>query len=72
MWTSPNSYGFLGITGHLVDSEWKLKSVLPDFVYVKGSHTGGTIARALMSALESLGIESKVVVLLSVFWNTAI
>ncbi|CAI2165706.1 5202_t:CDS:2 [Funneliformis geosporum] len=36
----PNIIRFLSITAHYIDSDWNLKDVLVDFVYLAGSHLG--------------------------------
>ncbi|CAI2192556.1 5501_t:CDS:1, partial [Funneliformis geosporum] len=42
---------FLSITAHYIDSDWNLKDVLVDFVYLAGSHLGENIAQVFMESL---------------------
>ena len=60
MWNSPANQDFLGITGHFVDSNWKLQSLLLDFVHIKTRHTGENLANALIDSMSSLQLSSKV------------
>ena len=39
-WTSPNTRAFLGITGHSIDTNWSLHSLVLGFVPLPHSHTG--------------------------------
>jgi len=58
-WTSPNNKAFLGITGHYIDSGWKLRSLVLDFVPLSGSHTGANLCGAFVGTCERLGILDK-------------
>lgn len=55
-WTSKNSFPFLAIRGHWLDSEWKYHSKLLDFAYIEGQHTGEKQSAILVDVLERLGI----------------
>lgn len=59
-WTSPNILGFLGITCHYIDANWKLRDILLDFVYLEGSHSGENLANAFLKCLEEKKIFTKV------------
>ena len=51
-WTSPNMLSFLGITCHYIDSDWKLKDILVDFVCLEGSHLGENLANSFIQCLQ--------------------
>src|SRR3954453_18741650 len=51
-WTSPNNEAFLGITGHYIDNEWALQSLVLDFVPLNGEHTGENLCGAFVGACE--------------------
>ena len=58
-WTSPNTKAFLGITGHYIDDDWALRSLLLDFVPLPGEHTGENLCEAFVAACERFGILHK-------------
>ncbi|CAB5364726.1 unnamed protein product [Rhizophagus irregularis] len=59
IWTSPSTKSFLSLTAHFIDKEWKLRSVIVDFIQMYGSHTGENIKNTFISGLENLSIEDK-------------
>jgi len=59
-WTSSNSIGFLGITCHYIDANWKLHDVLLDFIHLEGSHSGENLASVFLKCLEEKKIFTKV------------
>lgn len=60
IWTS-DSYdkSFMAITIHYLNSSWRLKNILLDFISMKGSHTGVAISDAMKDCLHNMGIISK-------------
>ena len=60
IWTSPSTKSFLSLTAHFIDIEWKLQSVIVDFIQICGSHTGVNIKNTFILGLENLSIEDKV------------
>lgn len=52
-WTSIGMKGYYGITAHFVDKNWKIQSIVLDFVPAKGSHTGASVAKILFEVLKS-------------------
>jgi hypothetical protein len=58
-WTSPNNKAFLGVTGHYIDDDWTLKSLLLDFVPLPGEHTGENLCGAFVDVCERRGILGK-------------
>ena len=43
---------FLGITYHYIDSDWKLKDILVDFICLEGSHSGENLANSFIQYLQ--------------------
>ncbi|QRV96184.1 hAT family dimerization protein [Ceratobasidium sp. AG-Ba] len=64
-WTSSNRIAFLAITASWITHDWRLEETLLDFVELRGAHDGQNMASAVSSALSELGIEEKVVALVS-------
>ncbi|KAG8709763.1 hypothetical protein FRC08_018078, partial [Ceratobasidium sp. 394] len=64
-WTSSNRIAFLAITGSWITHDWRLEETLLDFVELRSTHDGLSMANAVASALSELGIEEKVVALVS-------
>lgn len=62
-WTSPNTMGFLGITAHYIDADWKLHDVLLDFIHLEGSHSGENLATVFLKCLEEKKYLLKLVIL---------
>jgi hypothetical protein len=52
----------MGVTGHFVDSNFKLHHTLLDFIHVEEKHTGANLANHLITSLEQLGIKEKVTI----------
>jgi hypothetical protein len=61
IWTSPSTKSFLSLTAHFIDKDWKLQSVIIDFIQMYGSHTGENIKNTFISGLENLSIKNKVI-----------
>jgi hypothetical protein len=45
IWSAPNDIPFMAITGHWIDCNFKMRSMLMDFVALPGSHTGIAIEK---------------------------
>ena len=45
IWSAPNDIPFMAITGHWIDPDFKMRSMLMDFVALPGSHTGIAIEK---------------------------
>jgi hypothetical protein len=63
MWTSPNSFSFMGVTAHYVDQDFRLHNMLLDFIHVNEKHTGEQLALHLDNCVNSIGIKDKVIIL---------
>lgn len=55
-WTSTGNKSFITVTAHGINKEWKLKSFVLDFMYVKQSETGEYIADSVSEILDKWGI----------------
>ena len=51
----------MGITAHWITNEWKLKSLLLDFIKLEGNHSGANIKEVFLKSLKKFKIESKVI-----------
>ena len=60
LWTSHNrTRGFLSLTCHYVDPEWKLRKKLLAFVLVPSPHTDKHIAEAIHNILMEWNLDQK-------------
>jgi hypothetical protein len=59
-WTSKIMTSYLAITGHWIDTEYKLRSELLAFSEIDGSHSGENIAHELLKVLKRYNIQEKV------------
>jgi len=60
IWTSPNQFSFLRITGHWIDKNWILQSILIDFQPLQDIHSGSNLAEAFIISCNNMGILTKV------------
>uniref|UniRef100_A0A5B7AIU7 BED-type domain-containing protein n=1 Tax=Davidia involucrata TaxID=16924 RepID=A0A5B7AIU7_DAVIN len=61
MWKSGNQkIGYMVVTGHFIDSEWRLQKRVLNFFNVPPPHSGVIIADALQKCFIEWGIEDKV------------
>jgi hypothetical protein len=58
-WTSPNNEAYLGVTGHYIDNDWAMQSLLLDFVPLPGEHTGENLCGAFVDVCVRRGILDK-------------
>jgi len=59
-WTSPSAKSFLSLTAHFIDKNWKLKSIIIDFIQMNDSHTRNNIKDAFLLGINELSLENKV------------
>ncbi|CAE6447425.1 unnamed protein product [Rhizoctonia solani] len=64
-WTSANQIAFLVITRSWITSDWRSEETLLDFVKLQGAHNSQNMATAVATALTELGIQDKLVALVS-------
>ena len=62
IWTTETyDKSFMSVTIHYLNSSWKLRSILLDFISMKGSHTGIAISNAMETCLQEMRITSKLI-----------
>lgn len=59
-WSSIGCKSYYGITAHFIDQEWKMQSLVLDFVESRGAHTGRDIAKIFYASVEKYGILHKI------------
>ena len=59
-WTSLQQLGYMAITAHFFDKNWKLVSVLLSFKLIPYSHTGSNIANCIKADMDDYFITTKV------------
>ena len=63
-WTSTTTnQGYLGVTAHWIDQDWKMKKILLDFIPLHESHTGLFLADKIIVMLEEFSLGSKLLAL---------
>lgn len=60
LWTSNQTVGYMTITAHFVDPEWKLQKRVINFCHIPPPHTGVMISDSIFTCLNSWGIENKI------------
>lgn len=59
MWTSIQNLGYLCVTCHFIDNDWKLQKRIISFGMVASPHDGFTIFSALLKSLQDWKLEHK-------------
>ena len=59
-WTSKPGTNFLGVTGHWVDKDWELQSILLDFADPPAEHTGVNLKSSVVDVLQEFDITHRV------------
>ena len=59
-WTACTNIGYISLTAHCVDKDWKLKSKILSFAHMQPSHTGHDLALKVLEFLKDWGIERKI------------
>lgn len=59
-WTSPNMHGFMAITAHFIDDEFKLKNFLLDFIPLEKPHTGEYLAEVFLKSLKEFQLQKRI------------
>lgn len=60
LWTACTSEGYICLTAHFVDSDWKLNNKILNFSHMPPPHSGVELAAKLFEFLKDWGIEKKV------------
>ena len=60
LWTASTSEGFICLTTHFIDENWKLASCVMNFCRMKPPHTSIELEAALFDSLKQWGIYKKI------------
>ena len=61
IWTSPNSLALMGVTAHWISEDGKLLDIIIDVIDLEDiSHTGKSLATALLKTVSDMGIAEKI------------
>lgn len=60
VWTSCTTEGYISLTAHFVDKNWKLNSKILNFSHFPPPHSGRELAKTVYGFLEECGIEKKI------------
>ncbi|KAK2445519.1 zinc finger BED domain-containing protein RICESLEEPER [Trifolium repens] len=60
VWTAVTTQGYMTVTAHYVDQDWKLNSKLLSFCHLDNAHTGVELSGKLFGALKDWGIDRKI------------
>ena len=60
VWTSCTFEGYISLTAHYVDANWKLNSKMLNFSHFPPPHSGREMAKVIYGFLEEWGIEQKI------------
>ena len=58
-WSAANHLSFLAIKGYYINTNWKLRERLLDFVPLRGKHTGFSMAMEVMKVLDETKMKSR-------------
>ena len=59
LWTSVKREGYMCVTAHYIDRNWKLNSKILTFCALPPPHTGMNVALQLLESLKEWGIEKR-------------
>ncbi|XP_061371669.1 zinc finger BED domain-containing protein RICESLEEPER 2-like [Gastrolobium bilobum] len=60
LWTSCNTEGYVCLTAHFIDVNWKLNSKIIAFRHMPPPHTGFELTHKILGLLKEWGIEKKI------------
>ena len=60
LWTSLTTDGYLCLTAHYIDKNWKLHKKILNFCFMPPPHTGIALSEKIFSLLSDWGIEEKI------------
>lgn len=60
MWTSATTRSYLSLTAHFIDKDWKMQSLVLNFLHFPPPHNGRTVPKVIFDLLREWGIEKKV------------
>ena len=56
-----NNTAYLGITMHYINSDWKLKSCILDFIPIEGSHSSRLILSKITNLLQEFNLNDRII-----------
>jgi len=59
MWTSNQTLGYIVVTCHFIDAEWKLQKRIIKFIDVKTPHTGVELFNNIQNCIQDWSIEDR-------------
>ncbi|CAI5978198.1 unnamed protein product [Closterium sp. NIES-64] len=59
MWTSPNNRAWLVVTGHWIDENYQLRTMVFEFREIHARHTGKQMARVVEETVVQWGLETR-------------
>ncbi|CAI5987151.1 unnamed protein product [Closterium sp. NIES-65] len=59
MWTLPNNRAWLVVTGHWIDENYQLRTMVFEFREIHGRHTGKQMARVVEETVVQWGLETR-------------
>ncbi|CAI5952204.1 unnamed protein product [Closterium sp. NIES-65] len=59
MWTAPNNRAWLVVSGHWVDENFQLRTMVFEFREIHGRHTGKQMARVVEETVVQWGLEGR-------------
>lgn len=61
MWTcNSQNKGYMALTAHYIDDQWRVQKRILSFSIVDGKHTGANIAKVLLDKLLDWNIDRKI------------
>ena len=51
VWTSNQNKGYLCVTCHFIDNDWKIQKHIINFFHLGGRHTGANLSAAFMGEM---------------------
>ncbi|MBW0460550.1 hypothetical protein O181_000265 [Austropuccinia psidii MF-1] len=60
-WTSPNVTAFMAVTGHYLDPNFNLKSILLGLMEIEGNHSGISLANHFLQVINRYKISTKII-----------
>ncbi|CAI5967422.1 unnamed protein product [Closterium sp. NIES-64] len=59
MWSAPNNRAWLVVTGHWIDENYQLRTMVFEFREIHGRHTGKQMARVVEETVVQWGLETR-------------
>ncbi|MBW0509366.1 hypothetical protein O181_049081 [Austropuccinia psidii MF-1] len=64
-WTSPNVTAYMAVTGHFIDANFNLISVLFGLSEIEGDHSGASLANRFLNIIQRYNISNQIVCITS-------